>query len=535
MENRNFLKNKLRMVLMAPALALAVMMTSCEKETIELLPKDRITEESAFQDPERIQLAMLGVYDAAQTGFYAGAQRGYPFGAASTSQADMRGEDMLNVAAFYAFTYEGTFNATTTLNNVYMWETLYGMINKANIMIEGVKTAATAGVITQEQANSYEGEARFLRALAHHELLLHFARPYNETADASHPGVPYRRTAINDPASVDEAKTLGRHTVKEAYAFLLEDLDFAENNITITQLTRASKGAAIAFKTRVKLHMRDWNGVISEADKIVTGTETFTSPIGGYALTATPEGPFAGNKGNTESIFSILNSTDDNPGTNAALPVMYSGANRGLVAISPVIWNQPFWPVEDLRRTTLAGDFYGGEKYTTKYRDLSGWSDNTPVIRYAEVLLNLSEAIARTAGVTDKSLALLNSVRGRATSEVYVTSGASAAYLNISNANDLLQAIMNERRIEFLAEGMRWRDIHRTAKNGEFGVTGVPAKVAYGAVKTTDWVAASGELRPALFTSIPAIPYADNRFLWPIPTSETTTNPVLAGQQNPGF
>ncbi|MCP2042204.1 RagB/SusD family nutrient uptake outer membrane protein [Pontibacter sp. HSC-36F09] len=520
---------------MAPALALAVMMTSCEKETIELLPKDRITEESAFQDPERIQLAMLGVYDAAQTGFYPGGQRGYPFGAASTAQGDMRGEDMLNVAAFYAFTYEGTFNATTTLNNVAMWESLYGLINKANIMIDGVKTAAEAGVITQEQANSYEGESRFLRALAHHELLVNFARPYNETGDASHLGVPYRRMAINDPASVDEAKAQGRNTVKESYAMLLEDLDFAEQNITVSQLTRASKGAAIALKTRVKLHMRDWNGVKTEAEKIVSGSGPFTSPIGGFALTAAPEGPFAGNKGNTESIFSILNSTDDNPGTNAALPVMYSGANRGLVAISPVIWNKPFWPVEDLRRTTLAGDFYDGEKYTTKYRDLSGWSDNTPIIRYAEVLLNLSEAIARTEGVTDKALALLNSVRGRATSETYVTGGASAAYLNISNANDLLQAIMNERRIEFLAEGLRWKDIHRTAKEGEFGVTGVPAKVAYGAVTTEDWKAASNELRPDLFKSIPAIPYADDRFLWPIPTSETTTNPVLADQQNPGY
>lgn len=534
MENRNFLKNRLRLVLMAPALALAVMMTSCEKETIELLPKDRLTEESAFENPERIQLAMLGVYDAAQTGFYPGGQRGYPFGAASTAQADMRGEDMLNVAAFYAFTYESTFNATTTLNNVAMWESLYGLINKANIMIDGVQTAAKAGVITQEQANSYEGEARFLRALAHHELLLNFARPYNETADASHMGVPYRRTAINDPASVDEAKALGRHTVKESYAFLLEDLDFAENNITVSQLTRASKGAAIAFKTRVKLHMRDWNGVITEANKIVSGTETFTSPIGGYVLTAKPEGPFVGNKGNTESIFSILNSTDDNPGTNAALPAMYRGENRALVAISPIIWNQPFWPVEDLRRTTLAGTYAGGV-FTKKYVDLSGWSDNTPIIRYSEVLLNLSEAIARTEGVSDKALALLNSVRGRATSEKYVTSGASAAYLNITNANELLQAIMNERRIEFLAEGMRWKDIHRTAKNGEFGVKGVPAKVAYGAVKLTDWVAASGELRPALFVSLPAIPYADNRFLWPIPTSETTTNPVLADQQNPGY
>lgn len=538
MKNKFFLKKTLKLALMAPALALSVMMTSCEEETMDLLPMNSITENSAFETAERVQLAMLGVYDAAQTGFYPGGQRGYPFGAAATAQADVRGEDMLNVAAFYAFSYESTFNATTTLNNVVMWESLYGLINKANIMIDGAQKAATAGVITPEVAKSYEGEARFLRAMAHHELLVNFARPYNETADASHMGVPYRRTAVKDPASIEEAKLLGRHSVKDSYALLLEDLDFAENNIDPTSktLTRATKGAAIAFKTRVKLHMRDWAGVIAEADKIVTGTETFSSPIGGYTLTPAPNGPFTmtGNKSNTESIFSILNSTDDNPGTNAALPAMYRGNNRALVAISPNIWNQTFWPKADLRRTLLAGTYAGGV-FTEKYVDAAGWSDNTPIIRYAEVLLNQAEAIARTEGVTPKALALLNSVRGRSTSEVYVTTGGSAAYLNIGDANALIQAIANERRIEFVAEGLRWDDIHRTAKTGEFGVTGIPAKVAYGAVKLTDWDAASGVFRPALYTSIPAVPYADNRFLWPIPTSETTTNPVLAAQQNPGY
>jgi starch-binding outer membrane protein, SusD/RagB family len=524
MKNTFYLKNKLRLALLAPSLALSVMMTSCEKETMDLLPKDRITEASAFETAERIELSMLGVYDAAQTGFYSGAQRGYPFGAASIQQGDVRGEDMLNVAAFYAFSYESTFNATTTLNNVYMWETLYGLINKANIMIEGVQTAAAAGIISAEKAKSYEGEARFLRALAHHELLTHFARPYNHTADASHAGVPYRRSAINNPTRIEEAKKQGRHTVKESYAFLLEDLDFAENNITTATLTRASKGAAIALKTRVKLHMRDWSGVVTEANKIVTGTTTFTSPVGGYALTATPEGPFTGNKGNSESIFSILNSTDDNPGTNAALANMYSGKNRALVAISPVIWNQTFWPTDDKRRTNLALSAFGGEMYTTKYQDLTGWSDNTPVIRYAEVLLNKAEAHSRLNQPVE-ALALYKAVRGRSTSQIDLALVGDA----------LTQAIINERRIEFVAEGLRWKDIHRLAKNAEFGVSGIPAKVAYGAVKATDWVAASGEWRPALFTSIPAIPYGDDRFLWPIPTSETTSNPVLKAQQNPGY
>ena len=62
-------------------------------------------------------LAVNGVYDAAQSGFYLGtAVRGYPFGAAYIAQGDMRGEDMLNQAAFYQITYEATYNNASPNN-----------------------------------------------------------------------------------------------------------------------------------------------------------------------------------------------------------------------------------------------------------------------------------------------------------------------------------------------------------------------------------------------------------------------------------
>jgi hypothetical protein len=32
-----------------------------------------------------------------------------------------------------------------------------------------------------------------------------------------------------------------------------------------------------------------------------------------------------------------------------------------------------------------------------------------------------------------------------------------------------------------------------------------------------------------------AIAYTDYRFLWPFPLSEVNSNPLIAGQQNPGY
>ncbi|AMM51304.1 hypothetical protein TH61_09160 [Rufibacter sp. DG15C] len=527
------IKRAIKVALVAPFFTLAFTLTSCEKEVIELEAPDRYTEVGAFESPARIQLTMNGVYDAAQSGFYAGgAVRGYPFGAASVEQGDNRGEDMMNMEAFYQATYENLYNATTA-NNQYMWETLYSLINKANVAIEGIQGASTAGIISAQLADEYIAECKFLRALALHELVTHFARPYNHTGDASHLGVPIRLTAVNTPARVDEAKAQGRNTVKEVYDQILTDLNAAETALpasrTTFQITKATKGAAIALKTRILLHKGDNAGVITEATKIVSATAPFTSPIGGYKLTVEPTGPFgAGNKNNTESIFSILNSGTDNASTNGALPQMYGSApNRALVAISPVIWNQTFWPVNDKRRTALTDVSSNNYRYTTKYNgDKVTWGDNTPVIRYAEVLLNYAEALART-GSSDRAIELLNAVRGRSTTQVYTAA-------ELSSPQALIQAIINERRIEFLAEGLRWKDIHRLAVEGIYVYKGIPSKVTKGNSTAADYVAASGTVRAGAF-AVPAVPYDDFRFIWPIPASETSSNPVLAKQQNPNY
>ena len=51
-------------------------------------------------------------------------RRGYPFGAANIEQGDMRGEDMVNVAAFFQVTYQGTYNSVAP-NCVALWKGLY--------------------------------------------------------------------------------------------------------------------------------------------------------------------------------------------------------------------------------------------------------------------------------------------------------------------------------------------------------------------------------------------------------------------------
>ncbi|AWG21367.1 RagB/SusD family nutrient uptake outer membrane protein [Flavobacterium faecale] len=519
------MKNIIKTIILT---AVVLGMNSCsESNLLELSPINNISEADAFTSPSLIAASMNGVYNAAAVGQYTSTStnggRGYLWGAAFVEQGDCRGEDVVNTGTFYQLTYTATYDATTA-NNVYYWIDGYRLINRCNLMIEGVNTAVAQGIITSAVGNDYIGQAKFLRAITHFELLNFFARCYNFTPTASHLGIPYREVGINTQAEIDSEVLKPRNTVEECYTKILADLTAAENQITTTGIAKASKGAAIAFKTRVYLHKREWSNVITEGNKLKTL----------YSLTANPGDVFvlANNFNNTESIFSTQHTSTINPTTNGALASMYGG--RRLVAISPIIWRNTSWLSDDKRRnsTALTGmvQNVSGRMYTNKYKDITTYTDGAPVIRYAEVVLNMAEASARlTTPDLGTALTLLNSVRNRS-----LATPATQAYTaaTLSTPTAMINAILTERRIEFLMEGRRWSDIQRLEKDNLAPIAGIPAKYANVLPPAADYTlgtAYTGAL------TVLAIPAADTRFLWPIPQVENNTNPTLAAQQNPGW
>lgn len=469
---------------------------------------------------------MNGVYNAAAVGQYNSTNpnggRGYLWGAAFVQQGDCRGEDVVNIFTFYEATYTSAYDGASTFNNVYYWIDGYRLINRCNLMIEGVNKAVTAGIITSAVGNNYIGQSRFLRAITHFELLCYFSNTHRFTPTASHLGVPYREVGIDTEAEIDSEKNKPRNTVAECYSKILADLNAAETLITSQTggLFKASKNAAIAFKTRVNLHKRDWPAVITEGLK-----------LNALALTPSPGAPFViPTAPNTESIFSILQGATfgQNAGTNGALASQYKG--RLLVAISPIIWRNPMWLATDKRRDETEGTGLvftnAGRKFTNKYKDVATLTDGAPVIRYAEVLLNMAEAYARQSNLTD-ALTNLNRVRNRS-----LATPLTQAYNSTSFTTDatMVGAILTERRIEFLMEGRRWSDIHRLQGDDLAPITGIPAKYGNGNPAAADYSA------PGAYTGpLAQVAVNDYRFLWPIPQLETNTNPVLAAQQNPGW
>jgi hypothetical protein len=509
----------------------------------DLEPKNAVSSTTIPADSSNIELAVAGVYRSAQSQLYGynggngtpngGDNRGYAFGAAHIEQGEMRGEDLVNTQGFFTIVYQNT-QTSSSPNCVNFWSALFEVVNQANSVIDALGTTKAVKPAT---AAAYLGELRFLRAMAYHDLLIFFARPYGDNP-TTNLGVPYRTTpSQRDPVG---ATAMTRNTVDDCYNKIIADLDFAEANLPDTrdnQVTRATKGAAIALKTRVYQHMNNWAKVIAEASKLASPSLTPVSPIGGYKLNADPFDAFK-NPTTAESILSSEYSSVDQGSVNGGLggafqPTEFNG--RGLIGVSPNLYNKSFWLANDLRREAansatggyIVNGSLGANKfiyYINKYQDAVTNTDWAPLIRYSEVLLNYSEALART-GDLPNSLLLLNAVRNRAV-------GAGNAYTTFATQNAQIQAVLDERRIELIGEGRRWPDIHRLSTDPVFvtGGGGVPAKLLYSQVTASSYVVGSNA---TIAGSVKALPYSDYRFVWPVSNTEIANNPNVA--QNPGY
>jgi hypothetical protein len=318
-------------------------------------------------------------------------------------------------------------------------------------------------VVGAAKGNNYIAEARLIRALTYYNLLQYYARPYAD-GNGSRLGLPLRLTGIKGPGASD----LARSTVGEVYNQVLADLNFAETNLplnystSLLNTTRAHKNTAIALKTRVYLSMQNYAKVIEEADKLVPASAPFVAKSGvAHALQADITNVFKTPYTTTESILSMpfTTTTGDIPGTQNGLQSYYWASTTGLGSIyslnpNGIIGNASF-KATDKRRSfifTATTGTNAGKSYLIKFPN-SAPVDFVPVIRWAEVLLNLSEALARTnAGVNARALALVNAVRQRSDATTTITAATQ---------QELINAILLERRIEFLGEGLRNNDLMR--------------------------------------------------------------------------
>jgi starch-binding outer membrane protein, SusD/RagB family len=467
-------------------LPLVVSVSSCKKDFLESVPELSLSDANAFDTPERVAAQINGLYASAKSGSFLGGR--YQI------YNDIRAEEFINrtsnnVTGYNVF--QGTQNASDTyIGN--MWIQAYLTINRINLFLDGLE--ANSSKLSPELYANYKGEAKFLRGLCYFSLVQIFANPYSVDGGAS-PGLPLRLTPETSTAN----NGMPRSSVAEVYTQILKDLNEAETELPATyttpllRTTRAHKNTAIALKTRVNLVKGDYAGVIAEGNKLVSANAPFTTPVAAnapHALQSNVVNVFRAPYTTSESILSFPMADTNAPGTQNQIGYYFNVGNIEFYlnrAAPGILANTQFGAI-DARRTGLT-TVYAPLNMTvsTKFSGVSPYVDFVPVIRYAEVLLNLAEAEA-LAGNPVRALALLNAVHSRSDATISI---------GVLTPPALLTAILTERRIELLAEGFRANDLLRKGAD-------IPAVGAGGNIASSD-----------------------PRYVFSIPLSETNSNPDL--------
>jgi hypothetical protein len=470
---------------------------ACHTDYLTPEPKTSLGELQAFDTKDRIVGQVNGMYAMMKSGQFLGG-RYFVYN-------DIRGDNFLpkstNLVTGYATWNHNTITSTNEVRD--LWGAVYAAVNAINIFMEGLEAKWTggslSGIITEAEYNQYRSEALTLRAISYFSMLQLYAQPYNKN-NGSSAGLPLRLKANKTGADND----LARSTVAEVYTQILSDLNTAEglaatnHGSALLNTTRIHRNSIIAYKTRVYLHMNNFAQVQTEANKIVSANAPFSAPAGvAHALAPTFAGVWAAPYTSTESILSMPFTATNLAGTQNFLAHYHHPNSSESYYLNTTGAAYTKLNEEDARRKifltgTVSG--VGTVYFVGKYTNFTSPVDYAPVIRYAEVLLNLAEAIVRGGNsVTQRAVDLLNAVR--------VRSYPAGAYTLASfpTVASFQQAVMDERNMEFLGEGIRNMDLMRT-------VATVPAKGSAVALEPTS-----------------------PNYIWPIPESELNINKLMTG------
>ncbi len=394
------------------------------------------------------------------------------------------------------------------------WRYSYITISRANLIIEYVPLAD----IQEDLKVKLTAEAHFLRGLAYFELARNFG------------GVVLleKQPAPND--------IIPRSSIEDTWSFIENDFKLAAENLPLKseqageERGRATKGSALAYLARTYLYMEDFENSRITAEKVIQSFE--------YELEENFESIWSiQNPNGKESIFEIQNNYDPVQYTGSALPVLTrSRADGGWGFGTPSSHLEQFMSGDPRLKHTIIkhGDSVDQEhpsydtqldqnesgrinrKYYLSMADRVADSEhvkaplNHILFRYADLLLTHAEAAAQS-GAEALAIQSLKKVRDRV--------GLNTPNLS---GNELLLAILDERRMELALEGHRYYDLKRT------GLLALAMEdfVNYNLNTSTDLYDA-GNQQGVLFNG-------EVHVLFPIPQSEIDASGGVV-QQNPNY
>lgn len=456
-----------------------LILSSCEN-LLETEPSSTLSNEEALNDYNGFFATLMGAYDKLRDVNYY--QR-----------------DFIIIADALADNSKQTANNSARLDGVSnnqpyahfnFWRVAYEVINSANFVILSVDNITDA---TVEELNQIQGEALFLRALAHFDLVRAYARNPNYSL-----GDPLGIPIITKPTFTNDVDFPSRNSISEVYSHIISDLEKAlslinkRNNLP----NRASDIAVQALLSRIHLYAGNWDKTIIAADYVIENVG-FDIEINNYSQI------FAGA---SETIFGLTFLSNENPGLNGSLEGLLYKDEKGIGYADFVVRDDLFNLHEsgDHRKNLYKQEQKEGENvtFTGKYLGYLGefGLDNIPLIRLSEIILTRAEAKGEKGDLAG-AISDLNKIRNRA--------GLENTTVSNTNKEELLKAILKERRIELAFEGHRIFDLKRRGLDISKGIPNTDCQNEC------------------------LIPYNDFRIIANIPISEIEVNMNL--KQNPGY
>ncbi len=402
-------------------------------------------------------------------------------------------------------------NITTTGFIATAWSDNFNGIFNANSVLQALETKGS--IITDATLRArFTAETRFLRAFYYFQLVRVFGK------------VPL----VEKPLTAAEVESVPRSAVADIYKLIIADLEFASQNLPTTytgaNIGRATANAAkgllgLVYLTRsgptyniegAGINSNEYDKALALFNEVIASNQ--------YQLLSTYPSVFAyDNENNKEVIFDVqfMSSSNGAGFPSHLVPVAFwtgqgisnsygNGYGSSNFNVSKELKASYLTNAADVRNAFNIQLSYS-QPFIKKYIDIAkkgtsgkDWPINFIVLRYADILLLKAEAILKGAKGTQTEIdALVNQVRNR------------AGLPSISNVS--FDTLLEERRKEFLGEGIRWNDLVRSGN----AVT-----------KMNSWI--KNDAITTINTVIPDF------LIYPVPATEIGTKAGLY-LQNPGY
>lgn len=440
--------------------------TSCESYLDQVNP-NKITSDTFFKTESDFEQALAATYTPLRNPY-----GGY-YNVRSVELRNYRGDDVsVRNDTEALFQIHLFLNSPNNANATDLFDECYSAIYRANLLIEKIEESD----MKADFKNQVTGEALFLRGLNFFFLATEFK------------DVPIRLKGSQKPEDFELAKS----PQSDVYAQAEKDLKQAADLLSIKapDLGRATKGAALGYLGKLYMYTEQW-------DKAISTLEPLTQSPYSYKLMENYFHNFdMENEFNDESIFEVayqkVGAATNRWGEEVMNAMMTSPLNRifgcgdvggwDICNVSQKMGDILTYELDndgdlDVRaRIGAAWDYPGciyykkpfletvkpanqNKIYIQKYcyshfleKETVPESEiNMRAYRYANVLLYLAEA-ELNKGNNAKAIAYINQIRTRANLKLLDASSSREAIMN-----DLI----HQRAIEFLAEGERFYDLRR--------------------------------------------------------------------------